>query len=105
MKNTNQATLEDLQAFIKHTCKERGWDSRSPVELFTLMTEEVGEVSKAIRRLTGFAHAAKTSDTEELSHELVDVLNYVLDIANHFDIDMAKAFEEKWQLNSKRTWA
>jgi NTP pyrophosphatase (non-canonical NTP hydrolase) len=104
MKNTNQATLEELQAFIKQTCKERGWDNRSAVELFTLMTEEVGEVSKAIRHLTGFAHKAKTSDTKELAHELVDVLNYVLDIANHFDIDMAKAFEDKWSININRVW-
>lgn len=68
------------------------------------MTEEVGEVSKAIRRLTGFAHEASTTSTKELAHELVDVLNYILDIANYFDINMDESFDEKWSINKQRTW-
>ncbi len=104
MQNTTPRTLGNLQMFIKKTCADRGWDNRTPVELFTLMTEEVGEVSKAIRRLTGFAHEAKTDSTDELAHELVDVLNYVLDIANHFDINMTKSFDEKWSINKDRIW-
>jgi NTP pyrophosphatase (non-canonical NTP hydrolase) len=32
------------------------------------------------------------------------VFMYLLDICNHFDIDLEKAFREKEEINKKRTW-
>ena len=39
-----------------------------------------------------------------MAHELADVFNYLLDIANYFNVDLEEAFREKEELNKKRTW-
>jgi len=98
----SQPTLANLQQFIEDTVTERGW-TRSPAELMLLLTEEVGEVAKAIRKEMELG-AKKPENTDHLAEELVDVLNYVLDIANRYDIHMEHAFQTKWQKNATRTW-
>lgn len=98
-----QSTLADYQQFINDVCIERGWDKRSPLEKMLFMTEEVGEVAKALRKELGY-DGPKPANIDHLSEELVDVFNYILDIANQFDIDMAQAFQAKWQKNATRTW-
>jgi NTP pyrophosphatase (non-canonical NTP hydrolase) len=67
------------------------------------MTEEVGEVAKAIRKELGF-DGNKPENIDHLAEELVDVLNYVLDIANNYNVDLESAFRAKWIKNSTRTW-
>ncbi len=99
--------LNEFQKYIKELCIERGWDKNSPSQLFLLLTEEIGEVAKAIRNHTNL-HTQKTQDKEktkaELASELADVLNYLLDISNHFEIDLAQAFRDKNIENESRKW-
>jgi NTP pyrophosphatase (non-canonical NTP hydrolase) len=95
--------IRNLQAFIAETCKERGWDTRPVQDKMLLMTEEVGEVAKALRKELQMG-ATKPENTDHLGEELVDVLNYIADIANDFDIDLDKAFRAKWVKNASRTW-
>ena len=40
----------------------------------------------------------------EVADELVDVLNYLLAIANRLDIDLEEAFRQKNARNQSRTW-
>jgi NTP pyrophosphatase (non-canonical NTP hydrolase) len=40
----------------------------------------------------------------ELAEEFADVLSYLLDLANYFQIDLEKAFREKEQINQNRIW-
>ncbi|WP_338766114.1 MazG nucleotide pyrophosphohydrolase domain-containing protein [Bernardetia sp. ABR2-2B] len=103
--------LKDFQSYIKELCIERGWDKNSPSELFLLFSEEVGEVAKAIRNHTNL-HTQKSQNSEEkyqktkveLASELADVLNYLLDISNHFEIDLAQSFKDKNTENENREW-
>lgn len=99
----NQPTLADLQTYIKEVCRERDWDKRPVLEKMLLLTEEVGEVARALRQELGIAMEPR-EQREHLAHELVDVFNYVLDIANEYDIDMEAAFRSKWDKNATRTW-
>lgn len=97
-------TLRDLQQYIAAQCRRRGWEDRSDSERIMLLTEEVGEVAKEMRKHTG-KFGYKTPDSnEELGKELVDVLNWVIDIANSKNIDMTKAFDAKWRETNDRTW-
>jgi NTP pyrophosphatase (non-canonical NTP hydrolase) len=98
-----QLKLADLQQFIAAFCRERGWDKRTSPELVMLLTEEVGEVAKGVRKELNMG-AQKPETTDHLAEELVDVLNYILDIANRFDIDLEQAFRAKWAKNFGRTW-
>ncbi len=97
-------TLSDYQQLIGIMCKQHGWDKNTTSDVFLLLTEEVGEVAKEIRRLSNFKGQNKTGDVEALSHELADVLNYLFEIANRFDIDLEAAYRAKHKINSNRTW-
>lgn len=96
--------LSDFQKFIADSCKERGWDKRTSLEKMLFLTEEVGELAKAIRKELGTYGYEKPEDTEHLAEELVDVFNYLIDIANVYDVDMEQAFRAKWRKTATRTW-
>ncbi len=96
-------TIADLQQFVAARCEERGWTDRTDIERLMFLTEEVGEVAKEIRKSTG-KHGYKPGTKEALGEELVDVLNFIIDIANANNIDLDAAFRAKWQAVSTRTW-
>ncbi len=97
-------TLKDFQKYIRETVLERGFTDTTIPELFMYLSEETGELAKAARQYTNM-HCDSNSEKMELSHELADVFEYVLDIANHFNIDLEKAFREKEEINNKRVWS
>lgn len=97
-------TLNDLQRYIAEVCRERGWTKDSPSEKFMLFVEEVGELAKAMRKAAGlYAERAKPRDMS-LEEEFADVLSYLLDLANCFQVDLERAFREKEEVNRSRTW-
>jgi len=105
MQLKENPTLSDLQIYIKKIGEERSWDKNNPLEIFLLFSEETGELAKAIRNKIGlYAEEAKSQNNIELEGEFADVLNYLLDLANCFNIDLEKAFRKKDEENSKRIW-
>lgn len=98
-------TLQDLQEYMNQVKVERGWDKAGYLELFLLFSEEVGELAKAIRDYKGiFQEKEKTNLREHLEEEFADVFSYILDLANHFEIDLEKAFHDKEAINDQRIW-
>lgn len=99
-------TLENLQEYIRLKCIERGFDKASDLETFLLFSEEVGEMAKAIRKSRHLFDESTTTNEKkhDLAEEMADVLSYLLDLANHFNIDLAQALQEKEAENDKRTW-
>jgi NTP pyrophosphatase (non-canonical NTP hydrolase) len=98
-------TLSDLQDYIKRQAEERGWNKNDYLEIFLLFSEEVGELAKAIRNKTGlYAEQNKHYKKDEVENEMADVLNYLLDLANYFEIDLEEAFRNKDKINSQRKW-
>ncbi len=97
-------TLRDLQHYLAAVCQERGWTKDSPAEKFVLFIEEVGELAKAMRKSAGlYEERAKQRDIS-LEEEFADVLSYLLDLANCFQIDLEQAFRAKELINQSRTW-
>ena len=68
-----------------------------------LLLEECGEMAKAARKDQNI-HTDRNSETFRLDHEIADVFMYLLDICNHFNIDLEKAFREKEEINKGRVW-
>lgn len=97
-------TLPDLQKYMDEICQERGWTKDSYSEKFLLFTEEVGELAKAIRKAQGLYQEQAKQQQIELAEEFADVLSYLLDLANYFQVDLEKAFRDKEQINQSRTW-
>lgn len=95
--------LAEYQKLIAQLVKERGYDKELPSEVFLLLVEEVGELGKAIRKSSGMK-VSDHSKKHQLEHELADVFWLTIDLANRFDIDLAKAFAEKEKINQKRDY-
>jgi len=106
MSNLNlkqNPTLRDFQNYVAGLVKERGFEKETIPEMFMLFLEECGEMAKAARK----THKMKTDKNSEqfhLDHEAADVFIYLLDICNHFNIDLEKAFRDKEEINKKRIW-
>ena len=91
----NNTTLKELQHYLAEVCQERGWTKDSPSEKFVLFIEEIGELAKAMRKTVGlYEEHAKQRDIS-LEEEFADVLSYLLDLANCFQVDLEKAFRAK----------
>jgi NTP pyrophosphatase (non-canonical NTP hydrolase) len=97
-------TLADLQKHIREMCKEKGWDTNSITEIYLLFSEEAGELAKAIRKTTGFKGESDENAMKNLREEFADVLNYLMDLANYFDIDLEEVYREKHRINKERVW-
>jgi NTP pyrophosphatase (non-canonical NTP hydrolase) len=97
-------TLPELQRYMDEVCKERGWTKDSYAEKFLLFTEEVGELAKAIRKTQGLYQEKAKQKHLELEEEFADVLSYLLDLANYFQVDLETAFRQKERINATRTW-
>ncbi|MEZ4319669.1 MAG: MazG nucleotide pyrophosphohydrolase domain-containing protein [Myxococcota bacterium] len=97
--------MSAYQAYIHELEAQKGWLDVDLVHNCFLMGEEVGELFKAIRRHEKlFADGLPADDTTEVAHEIVDVLNYLIAIANRLDIDIEAAFREKNAQNQGRSW-
>lgn len=97
------SSLSQLQAYVAQAEVERGFHAQSASEKCLLLGEEVGELFKAVRKASGLA-IDPHSDVGEVGSELADILNYLLAIANRYQIDLAQAFISKEEVNRGRTW-
>jgi len=103
-------TLPDLQVYVQEFCKEKGFDKGSYLEDFLLLSEEIGELARAMREeehLRIDTTKCKNNELQEdnaLEEEFADVFHYILNLANRFHIDLEKAFREKVLVNQARHW-
>jgi NTP pyrophosphatase (non-canonical NTP hydrolase) len=80
-------------------CFMKGWDEVSNELIWMLLTEEVGELASAIRRTTNnFTDKKKIF----IEGEIMDVLSYLFQIADRFNVDLDKAWEEHKNNNYNR---
>lgn len=72
-------------------CQKKGWTDVSIEYLWMFLIEEVGELASAIRR-----HKKQFPDRKKINieGEIMDVLSYLFQIADIFDIDLDTAWEK-----------
>ena len=87
-------TLSNMQAYSKELVDYKNWNGVSGAELTMLMSEEMGEVAKEVRKLH-FEQGDQAHHQQELGHELVDVLAYICRLANMYDVNLEQAYKEK----------
>lgn len=95
--------LTVVQSYLKQVCTERGFDTEDVQTKMMLLTEEVGELARAVRKHTG-GKVSKETHHSELEEEVADVLIVLTDICNKLGVDLQQAFIEKEKNNAKRTW-
>ena len=97
-------TLKDLQDYVAQMKAERGFKTDDKIYECFLLTEEIGELHKAVRAVDKNAKIDPQSATHGVAEELADVLIYTLSIANQHNIDLETAFRDKEEINKKRIW-
>lgn len=97
-------TMQDYQRYVRAMCAERGFNGNTHEQKLLLFVEEVGEMAKAMRKSAGLLLDESKDNAFSLEEEFADVLIYLLDLANGYDIDLEQAFRDKEVLNDKRTW-
>ena len=101
MKNI---TLAEYQKLVEQLVKQRGFEKETPHQVFALLIEEVGELSKALRKLDGIK-SDKNSQHHILEEEAADVFFMLVDFCNRMDMDLEQAFADKEAKNQQRNWA
>lgn len=94
-------TLADYQKLVKQLVLERGYNEETVEQVMLLLTEEVGELAKAIRKLNG-QKTHTDSKVHEAGEELADCLWLLIDLSNRLGIDLEQAFRDKELKNQNR---
>lgn len=95
-------TLQDLQTYIAQTLKYRKLDGTVQDE-FIMLTEEVGELAKALRKHSGHSMDITAADIN-IRHEAADVFWMLASVCNKLGIDLEQAIRDKEEHNKTRTW-
>jgi NTP pyrophosphatase (non-canonical NTP hydrolase) len=94
------APLDGLQRYYARVASARGWDNEGPADCMLLLTEEMGELARAVRAQLAIARD-ETTDTN-LPDELADVQLYLVHLANVLAVDLADAVTRKEVRNARR---
>jgi len=91
-------TLPALQAYVRGIVTERGF-TRHPNEIFILLVEELGELATEFKHRTYYP---ERFDPRNCAFEIADILLYLLDIANAFDVDLMTVWHAHERRNDER---
>ena len=89
----------EYQKWITEFYKKRGWYDLNPFIRVNFLTEEVGEVSKAVRTIEigrdrpNEVTKSKEQQVENLKEELGDVLDNLFILADKYEIDLTEIME------------
>jgi NTP pyrophosphatase (non-canonical NTP hydrolase) len=91
-------TLPALQGYVREVVAARGY-TRDLNEIFILAVEELGELAAEFKNATFYPDRF---DPGNLAFEIVDVLLYLIDLANGFGIDLAAHWPAHERKNDAR---
>ena len=92
--------VKALQNYYARTAARRGWDKETAKDTLLLLTEELGELARAVRKHEGMNRDHAYSI--DLSEELADVQLYLLHLANQTGINLGDSVTRKEIKNEER---
>src|SRR3990167_1070374 len=104
MFKLKNGTIKHLQYFVAGKIKERGFKDETLQERLLLLTEELGELVNACRKITGMNVDQRREITNKVGEEVVDVLNMVFAVGIELGLDIEKEFFEKDEKIDKRVY-
>lgn len=103
-KLNKNSSLKDIQIYINKMIETRGFENETPQDIMLLLTEELGELAKEVRKSTNIKLDSAKPREIDISGEIADVFIYILSLCRVEKIDLLEATKEKEQRNIKRTW-
>ncbi|MFB1490433.1 MULTISPECIES: nucleotide pyrophosphohydrolase [unclassified Thiocapsa] len=97
-------SLDQLNARLLAFARERDWEQfHSPKNLAMALAGEAGELLEHFQWLSEQQSAELSAETKrKVAHELADILNYLVRLAERLDIDLLAAADEKIAINAAR---
>src|SRR3989344_4774923 len=90
-----KGTISHLQEYVHAKIKERGFEDEHLNERLLMLTEELGELVKACRKINGMYVDKGKEIAHGLGEEITDVINMVLAVGIKLGLDIEKEFLEK----------
>ncbi len=84
--------IGDVQRKIKEMEKKNKWNN-TPDEKIVFLVEEMGEISKWVRKSR--SKTLNKKEKEKLSLEFADALQHLISLANSFDINLEEGLKKK----------
>ena len=102
----SNSTLSDIQKYIEKILQLRGLSNQTVRDKLLLLTEEVGELTKAVRKnLSGASiDPDRINNYDSVESEIADVLIVLISVANVLKIDVFKSLKDKEKVNINRKW-
>jgi NTP pyrophosphatase (non-canonical NTP hydrolase) len=96
--------LSELQAQLRHFAAEREWQPfHTPKNLTTALLVEAAELAEIFQWMTPEESRAAHQDPackQRIGEEVADVLLYLLQVADHSQVDIAQAVRDKLVRNA-----
>lgn len=96
--------VSEVQDYIKNMYLKLGWTSKDPRDRILYLTEEVGELARAVRKELGHSIDVNRKNNDSVEDEAADVFITLCALCNTMGVDLNKAFLQKQAKNCKRTW-
>ena len=98
-------TLNEIQAYIKQVIDIRGFSTQPIEQTLLMLTEEVGELAKAIRKHATNMNVDSNKEYKiSIEEEVADIFIVLTSICNRLDINMEEGILNKEKINIQRTW-
>ena len=99
-------TIIQVQEYIKEVITLRGFAEQNIEKTMLLLTEEIGELAKAIRKekTSMSIDNNKIKNYDTIESEVADVFIVLCSICNKLDIDLFSALKDKEKENIERKW-
>ncbi|UCE10773.1 MAG: hypothetical protein JSW61_02245 [Candidatus Thorarchaeota archaeon] len=97
--------LRQIQEKTRRFEEARGWDKFPASQVFAHLIEELGEISRHITveegyKVIGLGH--EQPNESSLSREFAQVFSLLIQLANHFDVDLeASVISELERMDSR----
>lgn len=95
------AGIGALQSYYGRAAGRRGWDQEGARDTLLMLTEELGELARAVRKAEGLSRAGGYQEVN-VAHEVADVQLYLVHLANTLGVDLATAVSDKERINAAR---
>ncbi|MBI2584020.1 MAG: hypothetical protein HYW25_05105 [Candidatus Aenigmarchaeota archaeon] len=99
-----EGTLRHIQEYITHKIDQRGFADETVHERLLLLTEEVGELVNACRKVTGMNVDQNREINNKIGEEITDVINMVFAVGIKLGIDIEREFLAKEAIVDKRIY-
>lgn len=103
-KINENTSLKDLQKYVNDMIEIRGFNEETPQDIMLLLTEEIGELAKEIRKTTSIKMDVNKKRELDVEGEIADVFMYILSMCRVMNINLVEAFKNKEERNCNREW-